>query len=109
MICLSKADEDTFRRSTWNQAPSPLAAKHTTRQDMNGISNLREHVEAGQADGGCGCAGGGVFDPSSSGDKQGGDDNESLPVSSANKKTDMRCDGTYSQSLGSLCRECVLT
>lgn len=75
MICLSKADEETFRRSTWNQTPSPLDSKHTTRQDMNGISNLREHVEAGQADGGGGC-GGGLFDSSSSEDNQGGDDDD---------------------------------
>ncbi|KAF4991619.1 hypothetical protein FGRMN_7738 [Fusarium graminum] len=51
MICLSKADEAFYQRLTWNQAPSPLAASHTTRQDMNGISNLREHVDAGQDDG----------------------------------------------------------
>ncbi|KAF5668992.1 low affininty zinc transporter [Fusarium heterosporum] len=51
MICLSKADEAFYQRLTWNQTPSPLAASHTTRQDMNGISNLREHVDAGQDDG----------------------------------------------------------
>lgn len=51
MICLSKADESFFRHLTWNQSPSPLAATHTTRQDLNGISNLREHVDAEQDDG----------------------------------------------------------
>lgn len=59
MICLSKADEGTFRHLEYNQSPGPLAAKHTTRQDLNGISNLREHVAAGQdGDGGCNGAGG---------------------------------------------------
>ncbi|KAG8667544.1 hypothetical protein FPOAC2_12712 [Fusarium poae] len=58
MICLSKADESFYQRLTWNQAPSPLAASHTTRQDLNGISNLREHVDASQDDGSGGTAGG---------------------------------------------------
>ncbi|KAF5020924.1 hypothetical protein F66182_7076 [Fusarium sp. NRRL 66182] len=57
MICLSKADEAFYQRLTWNQAPSPLAATHTTRQDLNGISNLREHVDAGQDDGSGGGSG----------------------------------------------------
>ncbi|KAL4729033.1 hypothetical protein ACLX1H_003441 [Fusarium chlamydosporum] len=57
MICLSKADESYYQRLTWNQAPSPLAATHTTRQDLNGISNLREHVDAAQDDGSGGTAG----------------------------------------------------
>ncbi|KAM0563003.1 hypothetical protein ACHAPJ_001846 [Fusarium lateritium] len=57
MICLSKADESFYQRLTWNQAPSPLAATHTTRQDLNGISNLREHVDAGQDDGSGGTSG----------------------------------------------------
>ncbi|RSL39662.1 hypothetical protein CEP53_013896 [Fusarium sp. AF-6] len=51
MICLSKADESFYRHLTWNQSPSPLASSHTTRQDLNGISNLREHVDADQDDG----------------------------------------------------------
>lgn len=50
MICLSKADEGTFRHLTYNQSPSPLAAENTTCQDMNGIANLREHVAAHQDD-----------------------------------------------------------
>lgn len=50
MICLSKADERSLRHLTFNQSPGPLAAEHTTRQDMNGISNLREHVAADQDD-----------------------------------------------------------
>ncbi|TVY71978.1 Zinc-regulated transporter 2 [Fusarium oxysporum f. sp. cubense] len=57
MICLSKADESFYQRLTWNQAPSPLAAMNTTRQDLNGISNLREHVDAGQDDGSGGTSG----------------------------------------------------
>lgn len=48
MICLSKADEKSFRHLSFNQSPAALAAKHTTRQDLNGISNLREHVESCQ-------------------------------------------------------------
>ena len=51
MICVSKADENFHRHLSWNQAPSPLAPTSTTRQDLNGISNLREHVNAGHADG----------------------------------------------------------
>lgn len=63
MICLSKADEGTFRHLEYNQSPRPLAAEHTTRQDLNGISNLREHVAAGQdGDGGCNGGGGGAAD-----------------------------------------------
>ncbi|KAF4463350.1 low affininty zinc transporter [Fusarium albosuccineum] len=58
MICLSKADETFYRHLTWNQSPSPLAATQTTRQDLNGISNLREHVDAGQDDGNGGSSGG---------------------------------------------------
>lgn len=96
MICLSKADEDTFRRTTWNQAPSPLASKHTTCQDLNGISNLREHVEAGQADGGCGGAGGGLFDPSSVGDTRGGDLDDVLPKEVADNKPEVLSDGKVS-------------
>ncbi|KAM5355187.1 hypothetical protein ACJ41O_001833 [Fusarium nematophilum] len=66
MICLSKADETFYRHLSWNQSPSPLAATHTTRQDLNGISNLREHVDAGQDDGSGGGNGGllGVCDDS---------------------------------------------
>ena len=58
MICLSKAEEGAFRHLEFNQSPRPLAAESTTRQDLNGISNLREHVAAGQ-DGDDGCNGGG--------------------------------------------------
>jgi solute carrier family 39 (zinc transporter), member 1/2/3 len=61
MICLSKADEGTFRHLEYNQSPRSLAAEHTTRQDLNGIANLREHVAAGQdGDGGCNSDGGGA-------------------------------------------------
>ncbi|KAF7559320.1 hypothetical protein G7046_g4839 [Stylonectria norvegica] len=54
MICLSRADEGAFRHLTYNQSPSPLAAQHTTRQDLNGLANLREHVDADQDDGSAG-------------------------------------------------------
>lgn len=50
MICLSKADEGAFKHLAFNQSPSPLAAEHTTCQDLNGIANLREHVAADQDD-----------------------------------------------------------
>lgn len=92
MICLSKADEDTYRRTTWNQAPSPLAARNTTCQDLNGISNLREHVEGGQADGGGGA--GGLFDSSGTGDTLGGDNQDNVvPLLLADEKTDLRSGG----------------
>jgi zinc transporter 1/2/3 len=48
MICLNKADEDAYKRLSWNQSPEPLAPESTTRQDMNGITNLRELVAGGQ-------------------------------------------------------------
>ena len=72
MICLSKADESFYRHLTWNQSPSPLAASHTTRQDLNGISNLREHVDADQDDGSGGSNGsllGACDDSNQSGNK----------------------------------------
>ncbi|TWU76205.1 hypothetical protein ED733_003760 [Metarhizium rileyi] len=50
MICLNKADEGSFRHLTYNQSPPALAANQTTRQDLNGISNLREYVAASQDD-----------------------------------------------------------
>jgi hypothetical protein len=59
MICVSKADEASFKHLAWNQSPNPLAAHQTTREDLNGISNLREHVGAGQDTGGV--AGGPMF------------------------------------------------
>ncbi|KFH44475.1 Zinc-regulated transporter-like protein [Hapsidospora chrysogenum ATCC 11550] len=62
MICLSKADEGAFRHLSYNQSPRPLAAEHTTRQDLNGISNLREHVASDQDDDG----GGGTLNPAES-------------------------------------------
>ena len=65
MICVSKADEGTFRHLSYNQSPQPLAANQTTRQDLNGISNLREHVAADQDDD----AGGGTLGSASSDEK----------------------------------------
>lgn len=56
MICLNRADEGTFRHLSYNQSPPALAANQTTRQDLNGISNLREYVAASQDD----VAGGGT-------------------------------------------------
>ncbi|KAK2597349.1 hypothetical protein QQS21_006046 [Conoideocrella luteorostrata] len=58
MICLNKADEGTFRHLTFNQSPPALAANATTRQDLNGISNLREYVASGQDDSSGGSSGG---------------------------------------------------
>lgn len=52
MICVSKADEGSFKHLTWNQSPGELAPRQTTREDLNGISNLREHVGACQDTGG---------------------------------------------------------
>lgn len=63
MICLSKADEAFNRHLSWNQAPSPLASQHTTRQDLNGMANLREHVDADQDDGNGGSIGGLLLAP----------------------------------------------
>lgn len=64
MICLSKADEAALRHLSYNQSPRPLAPEHTTRQDLNGISNIREHVAADQDDdaGGGGSLGSGDAD-----------------------------------------------
>ncbi|KAF4595413.1 Zinc/iron permease [Ophiocordyceps camponoti-floridani] len=48
MICLNKADEAFSRHLAFNQSPPALAPNRTTRQDLNGISNLRQYVAAGQ-------------------------------------------------------------
>ncbi|POR36133.1 Uncharacterized protein TPAR_03672 [Tolypocladium paradoxum] len=48
MICLDKPDEGSFKHLAWNQSPPALAPAQTTRQDLNGIANLRELVAAGQ-------------------------------------------------------------
>ncbi|QPG95195.1 hypothetical protein C2857_007814 [Epichloe festucae Fl1] len=60
MICLNKADEGTFRHLAYNQSPPALASNATTRQDLNGISNLREYVAASQ-DGVSGGSPGGIL------------------------------------------------
>lgn len=54
MICLSKADEHSLRHLSFNQSPPSLSADQTTCQDLNGITNVREHVAADQDDGGGG-------------------------------------------------------
>jgi hypothetical protein len=48
----SRTDDD-FDHPTWNQNPPFLAADLTTRQDLNGIANAREHRnrDAGPANG----------------------------------------------------------
>lgn len=48
----SRTDDD-LEHPTWNQNPPFLAADLTTRQDLNGIANAREHRSqcAGPADG----------------------------------------------------------
>ncbi|PHH69564.1 hypothetical protein CDD80_6646 [Ophiocordyceps camponoti-rufipedis] len=48
MICLNKADEASSRHLAFNQSPPALSPGRTTRQDLNGISNLRQYVAAGQ-------------------------------------------------------------
>ncbi|KAF7591671.1 hypothetical protein BBP40_001249 [Aspergillus hancockii] len=44
MNCPSRTD-DTLLHDEWNQNPPSLAPDLTTRQDLNGISNAREHKE----------------------------------------------------------------
>jgi hypothetical protein len=44
MNCPSRTD-DTLPHSDWNQNPPFLAPDLTTRQDLNGISNVREFKE----------------------------------------------------------------
>ncbi|KAM4067236.1 ZIP zinc transporter [Hirsutella rhossiliensis] len=66
MICLDKADEATLRHLTWNQSPPALAADQTTCQDLNGISNKRQYVAAGQDDDSGG--GGGALGPGAASD-----------------------------------------
>ncbi|RVD81236.1 uncharacterized protein DFL_009109 [Arthrobotrys flagrans] len=43
MNCPAKNDDALLKHPTWNQSPSYLAAELTTRQDLNGIANSREH------------------------------------------------------------------
>ncbi|TQV96459.1 hypothetical protein V2A60_003141 [Cordyceps javanica] len=57
MICLSKADEHSLRHLSFNQSPPALCPSQTTCEDLNGMTNLREHVAADQDDGGGGNAG----------------------------------------------------
>ena len=46
MNCPSRTD-DTLPHCDWNQNPPFLAPDLTTRQDLNGISNVRELKDAG--------------------------------------------------------------
>ncbi|KAK9360202.1 natural resistance-associated macrophage protein-domain-containing protein [Lipomyces starkeyi] len=46
MNCPSRTD-DSLLHPTWNQSPSHLNSDLTTRQDFNGIVNLREQRESG--------------------------------------------------------------
>jgi hypothetical protein len=39
----SRNDDPSSKHPTWNQSPPLLAADLTTRQDLNGIANSREH------------------------------------------------------------------
>lgn len=65
MICLSKADERSLRHLSFNQSPPALSAIQTTCQDLNGITNLREHVASDQDDGSiCGTLGQDALDDS---------------------------------------------
>lgn len=45
MNCPSRTDEDTLLHDEWNQNPPFLAPDLTTRQDLNGISNIRERKD----------------------------------------------------------------
>ena len=57
--------EDDLEHPTWNQNPPFLAPDLTTRQDLNGIANSREHRH------GCPGPGNGAGFPND--EKQGGD------------------------------------
>ncbi|KIW85555.1 hypothetical protein Z517_00947 [Fonsecaea pedrosoi CBS 271.37] len=46
MNCPSRTDDVELEHPTWNQNPPDLAADLTTRQDLNGIANSREHKAA---------------------------------------------------------------
>lgn len=56
MIYLNKADEASLRHLAWNQSPPALAPASTTRQDLNGIANLRQFVAAAVAGSGASAA-----------------------------------------------------
>jgi zinc transporter 1/2/3 len=43
MNCPSRTDPETLANPQYNQNPSVLAGDITTCQDLNGISNAREH------------------------------------------------------------------
>lgn len=43
MNCPSRNDDAESKHPTWNQNPPFLATDLTTCQDLNGITNLREH------------------------------------------------------------------
>ncbi|OJJ49050.1 hypothetical protein ASPZODRAFT_1384669 [Penicilliopsis zonata CBS 506.65] len=51
MNCPSRTD-NTLDHPGWNQNPPPLNAETTTRNDLNGITNSREHREHGSDLGG---------------------------------------------------------
>ncbi|KAJ6442644.1 plasma membrane zinc ion transporter [Purpureocillium lavendulum] len=80
MICLNKADEGTFKHLSFNQSPPALAPSRTTRQDLNGIANLREFVAGGQD-----VNAGGASATGSTGEKEGPDvwNHEPWPVAAA--------------------------
>ncbi|EGX46062.1 hypothetical protein AOL_s00110g226 [Orbilia oligospora ATCC 24927] len=52
MNCPAKNDDSLLKHPTWNQNPSYLAAELTTRQDLNGVANSREHRNADELAGG---------------------------------------------------------
>ncbi|KAK6524467.1 hypothetical protein TWF281_011375 [Arthrobotrys megalospora] len=43
MNCPAKNDDSVLKHPDWNQSPPFLAPELTTRQDLNGIANSREH------------------------------------------------------------------
>ncbi|KAK6362871.1 hypothetical protein TWF730_000324 [Orbilia blumenaviensis] len=52
MNCPAKNDDSVLKHPTWNQNPSYLAPELTTRQDLNGVANAREHRNADDGNGG---------------------------------------------------------
>lgn len=47
MNCPSRTDE-TLLHDEWNQNPPRLAPDLTTRQDLNGLANIRENKDKGK-------------------------------------------------------------
>lgn len=50
MNCPVKTDENIIDNPTWNQNPPFLAPELTTRKDLNGTVNIREHGDVDARD-----------------------------------------------------------